>query len=91
MRGHLAVCALHASAVLEKFLAESAFHDAVETLLDKFVTVELVDVLLLLTHGTFAVESSIDVSLATFYFLVCVRGLVSQDSSKWEYLTEAHG
>ena len=52
----LAVLALHTSGILEEVGAERTAHDVVELLLDKLVSVHLVDFLLALADGTLATQ-----------------------------------
>jgi hypothetical protein len=58
--GILAVRALHARSVLEELSAQRTAHDVVELLGDELVALLLVNLFLLLTHGTLAVETNVE-------------------------------
>jgi hypothetical protein len=58
--GILAVRALHARSVLEELSAQRTAHDVVELLGDELVTLLLVNLFLLLTHGTLTVETNVE-------------------------------
>jgi hypothetical protein len=60
MASKLAVGALHARSVLEKFPAEGTAHDVVELLLDELVAILLVDFILLLPDSTLTSEAEIE-------------------------------
>jgi len=66
----LAIRALHACRVPQKPTAQSTAHDAVELLLNEFVTVLLVDVLFPLTNGALSTKADID-ELAVSGLLGC--------------------
>lgn len=53
----LAVLALHACRILEEVSAKGAAHDVVELVLDKLVSVHLVNLLLALTNSTHTTET----------------------------------
>lgn len=55
----VAVGALHACSILEKFSTESAAHDVVELLLDKLVSILLDHVLFALTDSTLTTKTKI--------------------------------
>lgn len=60
MAGVFAVRTLHAGSVFEEVSAKSTTHDVVELLCDEFVTLLLVDLFLLLTNGTLAIETDVE-------------------------------
>jgi hypothetical protein len=60
MAGVLAVRTLHACGILEKFSTQRTAHDVVELLSDELVTLLLVHLFLLLTHGTLTVETNVE-------------------------------
>lgn len=59
----LAVLALHARRVLEEVTTERAAHDVVELPLHKFVSVNIVDLLLALANGTLAAKTGTQLAL----------------------------
>jgi hypothetical protein len=54
----LAVCTLHTGSILEKFSTQSATHDVVKLLLDKLVSILLVNFFLAGTNGTLSTDTS---------------------------------
>ena len=68
----LAVGALVTSRVLEETTTKGAAHDVEELLLDKLVSILLVNIFFALTDGTFAVQTQIEWS-PVFGLLDCQR------------------
>lgn len=66
MAGVLAVFALHTRRVLEEISAKRTAHDVVELVLDKLVTIHLVDFLLALSNGTLSSQTKVHLSLSVF-------------------------
>lgn len=58
--GIFAVGTLHARGILQEVAAQGTAHDVVELLRDELVTLLLVDLFLLLAHGTLAVETNVE-------------------------------
>lgn len=58
--GIFAVGTLHAGSILQKVATQGTAHDIVELLRDELVTLLLVDLFLLLAHGTLAVETNVE-------------------------------
>ena len=73
MASILAVFALHTSGVLEEVAAQSAAHDVVELLYDKFVSVQLVDLFFTLSDSTLAVQP--DIERPSVSVLLCYKEL----------------
>lgn len=60
MASVLAVLALHTGRVLQKVTAQRTAHDIVELMLDKFVTVHLVDLFFALTDSALSAKANVD-------------------------------
>lgn len=60
MASVLAIRTLHARGVFEELSTQSAAHDVVELLGDELVTLLLVNLFLLLAHGTLTVETDVE-------------------------------
>lgn len=58
--GIFAVRTLHARSVLQELSTKSAAHDVVELLGNEFVTLLLVNLFLLLAHGTLTIETDVE-------------------------------
>jgi len=68
MTGIVAICALHASSVLQEVATERATHDVVEGLHGELVAVLFHNIFLLLPHSTLAIEADVERS-SVFYLL----------------------
>ena len=60
MASVFAIRTLHARGVLEEFSTERTAHDVVELLCDELVALLLVNLFLLLTHGTLTIETNVE-------------------------------
>ena len=60
MASVFAIRTLHARGVLEEFSTERTAHNVVELLCDELVALLLVNLFLLLTHGTLTIETNVE-------------------------------
>ena len=56
----LAILALHAGGILQKFSTKGTTHDIVELLEHKFVAIKLMNLFFALADGTFTVETNVE-------------------------------
>ena len=69
MAGVLAIRTLHPGGILQEFTTKCTAHDIVELLLDKFMTLLLVDLFLLLSNSPLAIQPNVEWSTSTHLFL----------------------
>jgi hypothetical protein len=62
-----AISTLHTSGIFEQLSTQSATHDVVELLLDKFVSILFMDFFLLLTNSTLTTKSKISCFISVLF------------------------
>jgi hypothetical protein len=87
--GVLAIRTLHACGILEEFSTKRTAHNVVELLRDELVTLLLVDLFLLLAHGTLTVKTDVK-GTTVLQLFGCPKLVYKNDLADETLLTEAH-